>query len=116
MPNVNNTVRGKTVLFEARFLEGLKEHQNLKQFVRKKTEAIIDHPIELGEPLKGNWRGYYSCPVKRGYLVIYTYCKSCRKKADDTVVRCGDCAEQGDEVIRFWAFGVHDKVYAAGPS
>jgi mRNA-degrading endonuclease YafQ of YafQ-DinJ toxin-antitoxin module len=47
---------------------------------------IIESPIRLGEPLKGNLRGYYSCSVRKNFLIIYLYCKICRKKGDDEVV------------------------------
>ena len=72
---------------------------------------IIDHPIVLGEPLKGNLRGYYSCPVKRGFLIIFLYCKICRKKGDDKIVLCDDCRNHDDDTIKFIELGPHDSVY-----
>ncbi|MDD5233870.1 MAG: hypothetical protein PHG91_10795 [Syntrophales bacterium] len=72
---------------------------------------IIQEPIALGEPLKGNFRGYYSSPVKKNFLIIYLYCGICRKKGDDEIVRCGDCKSSPDETIRFIDFGPHDRAY-----
>jgi len=109
------TINGRVVLFEEKFYEGLKKHSNLKKIVQSKVNSICEHPINYGEPLKGNWRGYYSCPVKKHFIIIYTYCKTCRIKGDNAVVGCSDCNIQVEETIRFWHFGIHDKVYADGP-
>ncbi len=43
---------------------------------------ILQNPIGLGEPLKGIFRGYYSVPVKKNFLVIYLYCLICRRRWD----------------------------------
>jgi addiction module RelE/StbE family toxin len=62
------------VQFEATFLTALTKHASLKNLVRKKVDMIIENPLAMGEPLKGNWQGFYSCPVKRNFLIIYHCC------------------------------------------
>lgn len=51
-------------LFETAFLVALKKHASIKKLVKRKIDMIIDNPLTMGEPLKGNWQGFYSCPVK----------------------------------------------------
>jgi len=58
------------IKFESVFLKAIK----------KKVDMIIENPVAVGEPLKGNWQGFYSCPVKRNFIIIYLYCAICRKK------------------------------------
>jgi addiction module RelE/StbE family toxin len=99
------------VLFSDSFVDSLKKHSSIKKAVQKKVDMIIQEPIALGEPLKGNFRGYYSCPVKKNFLIIYLYCGICRKKGDNEIVRCGDCKSSPDETIRFIDFGPHDRTY-----
>ncbi len=99
------------VLFSDSFVTALRKHSSIKSIVKKKVDAIMERPIALGEPLKGNFRGYYSCPVKRSFLIIYLYCEVCRKKGDDKVVLCGDCSECADKTIKFVALGPHDETY-----
>lgn len=97
--------------FEDAFLKALKKHASIKRLVRKKVDMIMENPIAFGEPLKGNWQGFYSCPVKRNFIIIYLYCYACRKKGDDAVVGCSDCAETKDQTIKFILLGPHDKAY-----
>jgi len=99
------------VLFSDAFVDSLKKHASIKKVVQKKVDMIIQNPVALGEPLKGNFRGYYSSPVKKNFLIIYLYCGICRKKADDGIVRCGDCRNFSDETIKFIDLGPHDKAY-----
>jgi len=68
------------VLFSDAFVKSLKKHSSLKKAIKKKVDMLLENPIALGEPLRGNFRGYYSSPVKRNFLIIYLYCKICRKK------------------------------------
>ena len=98
-------------LFSDDFRESARKHSGIKNIIQRKVDMIIDNPVALGEPLKGNLRGYYSSPVKRKYLIIYLYCLICRKKGDDSAVRCHDCRDHGDDTIKFVAFGPHDKTY-----
>ena len=94
--------------FEKAFLQGVKKHAAVKKQVENKVRMIMEHPLDLGEPLKDNWRGFYSCPVKRSFLIIYLYCESCRAKGDDEHVACSDCAECSDDTIKFVVFDTHD--------
>jgi mRNA-degrading endonuclease YafQ of YafQ-DinJ toxin-antitoxin module len=98
-------------LFSDAFVKSLKKHSALKNAVQRKADMIIAHPIGLGEPLRGSFRGYYSCPVKKKFLIIYLYCRICRKKKDDEIVLCHDCPECTDETIKFIDLGPHDKAY-----
>ncbi|GAB6146606.1 type II toxin-antitoxin system mRNA interferase toxin, RelE/StbE family [Desulfocicer niacini] len=97
--------------FEASFLKAVKKHASIKKLVRKKVDMIIENPIAVGEPLKGNWQGFYSCPVKRNFIIIYLYCEVCRKKGDDVVVGCSDCQETSDKTLKFILLGPHDAAY-----
>lgn len=99
------------LVFSDDFVASLKKHSAIKEAVRKKVDMIVTSPISLGEPLKGNFRGYYSCPVRRNFLIIFLYCSICRKKRDDTIVLCANCAECADDTIKFIALGPHDKAY-----
>jgi mRNA-degrading endonuclease YafQ of YafQ-DinJ toxin-antitoxin module len=99
------------IKFEKAFLKAVKKHAGLKRQIEAKVKQIIEHPVELGEPLKGDLRGFHSCPVKRNFIIIYLYCQTCRKKGDDSVVDCSDCSENGDETLRFLIVGPHDEAY-----
>lgn len=98
--------------FEADFLMAVKKHASIKKNVKKKVDMIIENPIAFGEPLKGNRQGFYSCSVKRNFIIIYLYCEVCRKKGDDVVVACLDCRETPDDTIKFVLLGPHDDVYS----
>jgi len=69
----------------------------LSQYLRQ----IMEHPVELGEPLKGNLREFYAWPVKRNFIIIYLYCAAYRKKGDAEFVACSDCSITSDETIKF---------------
>lgn len=97
--------------FEKAFLEAVKKHSSIKKQIEKKVQMILENPISLGEPLKGNFRGFYSCPVKKSYLIVYLYCDLCRKKGDSEVVACSDCSETPDATIKFVMFAPHDDAY-----
>ena len=98
--------------FETAFLKGVKKHTSIKKQVEQRVRQIMKHPVELGEPLKGNLRGFYSCPVKRNFIIIYLYCAACRKKGDAEFVACSDCSESPDETIKFVVLGPHDEGYS----
>lgn len=99
------------VRFESAFVKALKKHAAIKKDVERKVQRIMEHPVELGEPLKGSLRGFYSCPVKRNFIMIYLYCAACRKKGDDEFVLCSDCEDTPDETLKFVLFGPHDQAY-----
>lgn len=97
--------------FEDAFLKALKKHSAIKKQVQKMVDMIARNPIAMGEPLKGNWQGFYSCPVKKNFIIIYLYCDLCRKKKDDIVVGCSDCNSTKNETIKFILLGPHDEAY-----
>lgn len=99
------------VVFSDIFVESLKKHSAIKKALQNKVDMIIQSPVALCEPLKGNFRGYYSCPVKKNFLIIYLFCKVCRAKGDDNIVLCHDCSKCADETIKFVGLGPHDKAY-----
>ena len=99
------------VLFSDAFVNSLKKHSSPKKFIKKKVDMIIEDPVALGEPLKSNFRGYYSCPVKKNFLIIYLYCWICRKKGDDQIVLCSDCHKCSDDTIKFVDLGPHNRAY-----
>ena len=99
------------LVFSDDFAVSLKKHSSIKEAVRKKVTMISESPVALGEPLKGNFRRFYSCPVKRNFLIIFLYCATCRKKGDDAIVLCADCPDCRDDTIKFIALGPHDKAY-----
>ncbi|MEA3334088.1 MAG: type II toxin-antitoxin system mRNA interferase toxin, RelE/StbE family [Pseudomonadota bacterium] len=97
--------------FEKAFLKAVKKHASIKKQVKQKVDMIIENPVAFGEPLKGNWQGFYSCPVKRNFIIIYLYCEICRKKGDDVVVACSKCQDTPDQTIKFILLGPHDEAY-----
>jgi mRNA-degrading endonuclease YafQ of YafQ-DinJ toxin-antitoxin module len=97
--------------FEKAFLKAVKKHAGIKKQIEQKVLQIMEYPVELGEHLKGNLRGFYSCPVKRNFIIIYLYCAACRKKGDDEFVACSDCSTTSDETIKFVLLGPHDETY-----
>ena len=103
------------VKFEHAFLKAVKKHTSIKKSIENKVRQIMAHPIELGDPLKGNLRGYYSCPLKRNFIIIYLYCEICRKKKDDQFVACSDCSITTDATIKFIMIGPHDAAYNISP-
>lgn len=100
------------VVFSDVFARSLKKHGSIKEAIRKKVDLIIQDPVAFGEPLKGDFRGYYSCPIRKNVLVIYLYCRSCRAKGDDSTVFCRDCRRCSDDTVKFVDFGPHDEAYA----
>jgi len=99
------------VLFGDAFKESVKQHSAIKEAIKKKVDMIIENPIAFGEPLKGNFRGYFSCPVRKNFLIIYLYCRTCRKRGDNSIVQCSDCNDYPDETVKFVDLGPHDKAY-----
>lgn len=65
----------------------------------------------MGESLRGNFWGYYSCPVKKNFLIINLYCKALRTKGDVAIVLCVDCGSCTDDTIKFIDMGTHDQAY-----
>jgi addiction module RelE/StbE family toxin len=98
-------------LFEDAFRKAVRKHSSVRKQVQRKVEMIIEQPLAMGEPLKGNYRGFYSCPVRKNFIIIYLYCKACRAKGDDAHVACSDCGERDDETLKFVLLGPHDEAY-----
>jgi mRNA-degrading endonuclease YafQ of YafQ-DinJ toxin-antitoxin module len=98
-------------MFSDDFVKSLKKHAALKNSVRKKVDMILADPVAIGEPLRANFRGYYSAPVKKNFIIIYLYCFICRRKGDDEIVRCYDCSNSADDTVKFVELGAHDYVY-----
>jgi addiction module RelE/StbE family toxin len=96
--------------FESAFVKAMKKHASIKKLVQRKVDLIMENPLGVGEPLKGNWRGFYSCPVKRNFIIIYLFCEVCRKKGDNTTVLCSDCDTTPDGTVKFVLLGPHDQV------
>lgn len=44
--------------FEKTFIEALKKYGSKKEQVQKKVDLIMENPVAVGEPLKGNWQGF----------------------------------------------------------
>ena len=99
------------VKFEKAFLKAVKKHSGIKRQIEQKVRQIVEHPIELGEPLRGNFRGFYSYSVKRNFIIIYLYCEACRKKGDNKFVNCSDCSNTSYDTVKFVLLGPHDKAY-----
>ncbi len=99
------------VLFSDAFKDSLKKYISIKKFIKKKVDMIIENPIDMGEPLKGNLRGYYSSLIQKNFLIINLYCRVCRKKGDNEIVFCSDCDKCSDDTIKFIDLGPHDKAY-----
>ena len=96
---------------EKTFLKEVRKHAGIKKQIEQNVHQIMEHPVELGEPLKGNSRGFYSCSIKRNFIIIYMYCAACRKKGDSAFVACSDCSTTSAETIKFVLLGPHDEVY-----
>ena len=99
------------VSFIESFLKSFKKQSSLGEEIKRKVDMVIQNPVALGEPLKGNFRGFYSASVKKNFLIIFLYCNSCRKKGDDSIILCSDCGKCSNDTIRFIEVGPHDKVY-----
>jgi mRNA-degrading endonuclease YafQ of YafQ-DinJ toxin-antitoxin module len=99
------------LMFSDVFVASIKKHASIKRAVHKKVDMIAANPVSLAEPLRGNFRGYNSCPVHRNFLILFLYCHSCRKKKNDAIVLCSDCLQCPDDTIKFIALGPHDSVY-----
>ena len=98
--------------FEKAFVKAVKKHASIKKQIEEKVQQIMEYPVDLGEPLKGNLRGFYSCPVKGNFIIIYLYCAVCRKKGDAESVACSDCSTSPDETIKFVLLGPHNEAYS----
>ena len=100
--------------YSDQFVKSLRKFSSIKKKAVNKIDKIIQNPL-TGEPLKYDLRGLYSAPLAKNFLIIYSYCKICRKKGDDKILRCSDCTDTVNETVRFFDVGPHDKAYSRGP-
>ncbi len=92
------------------FVKSLRKFSSIKERVSNKIDKILQDPLR-GEPLKYDLRGLFSVPVAKNFVIVYSYCRICRKKGDDLILLCHDCSNMTDETVRFFAVGPHDKIY-----
>ncbi len=96
--------------YSDRFARSLKKFSSIKKRIFNKIDKILQDPL-MGEPLKYDLRGLYSVPVRKNFLIVYSYCRVCRKKGDDKILGCHDCSDMVDETVRFFDVGPHDRAY-----
>lgn len=96
--------------YSDQFVKSLRKFTSIKKRTVNKIDKIIQDPL-IGEPLRYDLRGLYSTPVAKNFLIIYSYCKICRKKGDDKILLCHDCSDMREETVRFFDLGPHDRVY-----
>ena len=92
------------------FVKSLKKFSSIKKTILNKIDNVLNDPL-MGEPLKYDLRGLFSVPVAKRFIIVYSYCKICRRKGDDQILLCHDCSNIMDETVRFFDFGPHDKAY-----
>lgn len=92
------------------FIKSLKNFFSIKKRILNKIDKILQNPL-MGEPLKYDLRGLFSVSVAKNFIIVYSYCKICRKKGDHKILLCHDCDSIMDETVRFFDVGPHDKVY-----
>lgn len=93
------------------FVKALNKYSNVKKSAQRKIEALLKNPLGFGEPLKHRLVGLSSCPVKKGFIIVYVYCKECRIKGYQSINSCKDCEETPDEVVKFLTIAPHDLAY-----
>lgn len=93
------------------FVKSLRKFASIRKRIVNKIDNIIQDPL-MGEPLKYDLCGLYSVPVAKRFLIIYSYCRICRKKGDDKILLCHDCSDMLAETVRFFDLGPHDKAYS----
>lgn len=96
--------------YSDQFVRSLKKFASIKKKTLNKIDKIIQNPL-MGEPLKYDLRGLYSVPVAKNFIIVYSYCRICRKKGDDKILLCYDCSDMPEETLRFFDIGPHDKAY-----
>ena len=96
--------------YSDQFVKSLRKFASIRKRIVNKIDQIIQDPL-MGEPLKYDLRGLYSAPVAKNFLIIYSYCKTCRKKGEDKILLCDDCSDMQAETVRFFDLGPHDRVY-----
>ncbi len=93
------------------FREAIRKYSSIKKSAKKKIEALLENPLQFGEPLKHELEGLSSLPVKKNFIIIYVYCRECRIKNYQELNACKDCNETPDEVVKFLTIAPHDIAY-----
>jgi len=99
--------------FTPEFDAALIKYSNVKKSAQTKIGILCQNPLGFGEPLKYDLEGLSSIPVKKGFIIIYVYCRECRIKGYHKINNCHGCEKTPDEVIKFLTIGPHDKAYKA---
>ncbi|MBI4738692.1 hypothetical protein HY772_03895 [Candidatus Woesearchaeota archaeon] len=89
----------------------LKKYPHLKEPFRKKKDYILQNPLQLGEPLKGNLNGLRSFPLQKNFIIIYLVCEECRRLKQETFNQCTGCGRIPANSVIFLLFGPHDEAY-----
>ncbi len=97
--------------FTFEFAKALEKYSNVKKSAQNKIDILLQNPLGFGEPLKYDLEGLSSCPVKKGFIIVYVYCRECRIRGYNRINNCKDCEHTPDEVIKFVTIGPHDKAY-----
>jgi mRNA-degrading endonuclease YafQ of YafQ-DinJ toxin-antitoxin module len=89
----------------------LKNYPSLKKPFEKKKNYILQGPLQLGEPLKGNLNGLRSFPLQKNFIIIYLVCEECRRLKLESSYQCAACGKIPDNSVIFLLFGPHDEAY-----
>jgi len=89
----------------------LKKYPHLKKQFKKKKNYILQNPLQLGEPLKGNLNGLRSFPLTGNYIIIFIVCDDCRRLKQKEINRCLECGQISSNSVIFLLFGPHDPSY-----
>jgi len=93
----------------------LKKYPHLKKQFEKKKDYILQNPLQLGEPLKGNLNGLRSFPLAGNYIIIFIVCNDCRRLKQKEINRCLQCGQIPHNSVIFLLFGQHDPSYKIAP-
>ncbi|MFH1232005.1 MAG: hypothetical protein V1709_10975 [Planctomycetota bacterium] len=105
-----------TAIFKQPYINTcLKDYPHLKKPFQKKVDYIVQNPIQLGEPLKGDLNGLRSFPFERNFIIIYIVCEECRKLKHELINQCSICGKTPDNSVIFLLFRPHDEAYKYAP-
>lgn len=93
----------------------LKKHPHLKKPFQKKVDYLLQNPLRLGEPLKGNLNGLRSFPFQDTFIIIYLVCEECRRLKQESINQCAACGKIPDNSVIFLLFDTHDDAYDSAP-
>jgi len=89
----------------------LEKYPHLKKPFEKKKNYILQNPLQLGEPLKGNLNGLRSFPLQKNFIIIYLVCEECRKLKQESINQCAVCGKIPVNSVIFLLFGHQDEAY-----